>query len=119
MGTLLVTLAAGIAMAQVEPGGRTGTPPGAIDCVTDGENRCEGAGQPDIIICSPGRDIVNASQGDRDDVFGNKGDDTLGVQDEEANDFVNCGEGGEDQAFGDHGDKSTNCGGNVLRGGMA
>ena len=32
----------------------------------------------------------------RDDVFGNKGDDTLGVQDEEASDFVNCGEGGED-----------------------
>ena len=62
---------------------------------------------------------MNASQGDRDDVFGNKGDDTLGVQDEEANDFVDCGEGGEDQAFGDRGDKSTNCDGDVSRGGMA
>ena len=41
------------------------------------------------------------------------------MQDEEGNDFVGCGEGGKDQAFGDRGDKSTNCDGNVSRGGMA
>jgi hypothetical protein len=128
VGTLLVALAAGIAMAQVEPNGGTGTPPGAIDCANDGKTRCEGTGQPDIIIGSSGcdiiiakegGDIVNASQRGRDDVFGNKDDDTLDVQDEEGNDFVDCGEGGEDQAFGGRGDKFTNYGSNVSRGGTA
>jgi hypothetical protein len=62
---------------------------------------------------------VNASQGGRNDAFGNKGDDTLDVQDGEGNDFVNYGESGEDRSFGDRGDKFTNCDGNVSRGGMA
>jgi len=35
---------------------------------------------------------VNVSQGGRDDVFGNKGDDTLDVQDGVGNDFVNYDE---------------------------
>ena len=109
------------------PEGGPGTPPGATDCANDGKTRCEGTDRPDVIIGSPGRDIVvakeggdfvNASKGGRDDVFGNKGDDTLDVRDGEGSDFVDCGEGDEDQAFGDRSDKFTNCGGNLTRGGM-
>jgi hypothetical protein len=97
LGTLLVVLAGGTAMA-LEPEG--GTPPEVIDRANDGENRCEGTGQPDIIFRSPGRDIIAkeggdiaiASQDGRGDVFGNKGDDSLDVQDGEGNDFVNYDE---------------------------
>jgi hypothetical protein len=48
--------------------------------------------RPRIIIAKEGGDIVNASQGGRDDVFGNKGDDTPDVQDGVDNDFVNYDE---------------------------
>jgi hypothetical protein len=88
----------------LEPEG--GTPFGAIDRANDGENRCEGTGRPRhhhrlprprIIIAKEDGDIANASQEGRDDVFGNKGDDTLDVQDGERNDFANYGESGEDR----------------------
>jgi len=45
-----------------------------------------------IIIAKEGGDTVNVSEGGRDDVFGNKGDDTLDVQDGVGNDFVNYDE---------------------------
>ncbi len=107
---LIVALAAGIAIAQAEPEGGGNF----VDRANDGMNRCEGTGQPDFIVGSPGRDIIVAKEGDdlvvadqggRDDVFGNKNNDTIDVKDGEGNDFVDCGEGGDDQAFGDRGDK--------------
>jgi len=52
VGTLLVVLAGGTAMA-LEPEG--GTPPGVIDRANDDENRCECTGRPNI-SGSPGRE---------------------------------------------------------------
>jgi Ca2+-binding RTX toxin-like protein len=107
---VLLSLVAGVALGQAQ------TQAVPVEC---SGGACLGTGDSDLMVGSPGRDVVFAKAGDdfvflyegggRDKAYGQGGDDYVDVQDGQGNDRVDCGRGSEDVAVFDKGDSVVRC----------